>query len=151
MHIRSILAITAIAFGLQSGFVYAQPRDSRDDDRQEQRHEQPRPDRAQPAKAHDSKRPDRQAGRAQQHKDKPPVAAKHAPQPDRGRGAGPDRRYFQGDRLPADQRIHQYVIDDWRDHHLSAPPRGQQWVQLGADYVLVAIATGIITQIVFGN
>lgn len=30
---------------------------------------------------------------------------------------------------------------------MSAPPRGYHWVQTGSDYVLVAIATGIIFQI----
>jgi Ni/Co efflux regulator RcnB len=38
------------------------------------------------------------------------------------------------------------VVDDWRGHHLSAPPRGYHWVQMGGDYVLVAIATGVILQ-----
>lgn len=44
-----------------------------------------------------------------------------------------------------------YVVDDWRGHHLHAPPRGYYWVQTGADYVLVAIATGIIAQILLGQ
>jgi Ni/Co efflux regulator RcnB len=43
------------------------------------------------------------------------------------------------------------VVDDWRAHHLSAPPRGYHWVQTGADYVLVAIATGIILQLLLNN
>ena len=34
---------------------------------------------------------------------------------------------------------------------LSAPPRGYNWVQTGGDYVLVAIATGIIAQILLGQ
>jgi Ni/Co efflux regulator RcnB len=43
------------------------------------------------------------------------------------------------------------VVDDWRNHHLSAPPRGYHWVQVGGDYVLVAIATGIILQLLLNN
>jgi Ni/Co efflux regulator RcnB len=39
------------------------------------------------------------------------------------------------------------VVNDWRGQHLSAPPRGYHWVQTGGDYVLVAIATGIILQL----
>jgi Ni/Co efflux regulator RcnB len=39
------------------------------------------------------------------------------------------------------------VVDDWRGHHQSAPPRGYHWVQTGADYVLVAVATAISTSI----
>jgi Ni/Co efflux regulator RcnB len=34
---------------------------------------------------------------------------------------------------------------------LSAPPRGYHWVQTGGDYVLIAVASGIIAQILLGN
>jgi Ni/Co efflux regulator RcnB len=67
------------------------------------------------------------------------------------RGAGPDHNFHRGGRLPAYYRSRQYVVNDWRGHHLSAPPRGYQWVQTGSDYVLVAIATGIITQILLSQ
>jgi Ni/Co efflux regulator RcnB len=43
------------------------------------------------------------------------------------------------------------VVDDWRGHHLSPPPRGYHWVHTGGDYVLVAIATGIILQLLLNN
>lgn len=69
----------------------------------------------------------------------------------RGRGVGPNHEYYRGDRLPAEYRHRNYVVDDWRGHHLSAPPRGYHWVQSGADYILVAIATGIIAQILLGH
>ncbi|MDY7575601.1 RcnB family protein [Actimicrobium sp. CCI2.3] len=68
-----------------------------------------------------------------------------------GRGAGPGHNYRKGDRLPRDYRSRQYVVDDWRGHRLSAPPRGYHWVQTGGDYVLVAIASGIILQLFLGN
>lgn len=70
---------------------------------------------------------------------------------DRGRGAGPDHSFYRGGRLPTQYRSRQYVVDDWRGHHLSSPPRGYQWVQTGADYVLVAVATGIIAELLLGN
>ena len=47
--------------------------------------------------------------------------------------------------------ISAYVVDDWRGHHLSAPPRGYHWVQTGSDYVLVAIATGVILQLLLSH
>jgi Ni/Co efflux regulator RcnB len=62
---------------------------------------------------------------------------------------GPEWR--RGGRVPAQYRSRQYVVNDWRGHHLSAPPRGQQWVQVGGDYVLVAVATGIITQLLLNQ
>jgi Ni/Co efflux regulator RcnB len=64
-----------------------------------------------------------------------------------GYGAGPSHNYYRGGRLPAEYRHRQYVVDDWRGHNLSAPPRGYHWVQTGSDYVLIAIASGIIASI----
>jgi Ni/Co efflux regulator RcnB len=63
------------------------------------------------------------------------------------RGAGPYRNYYPGGRLPAEYQLRHYVVGDWRGHGLSAPPRGYHWVQTGGDYVLVAIATGVILQL----
>lgn len=87
--------------------------------------------------------------------------AHHAPPPHRapvrgheihrGRGAGPGHNFYKGGRLPSEYRNRQYVIEDWRGHHLSPPPRGYYWVQTGSDFVLAAIATGIITQIILSN
>jgi Ni/Co efflux regulator RcnB len=68
-----------------------------------------------------------------------------------GRGAGPGHAYYQGDRFPAEYRSRHYVVSDWRAHRLSAPPRGYQWVQSGNDYVLVAIASGIIASLILGR
>jgi Ni/Co efflux regulator RcnB len=67
------------------------------------------------------------------------------------RGAGPDHAFRRGGRLPQQYRSNQYVVNDWRGHHLTAPPRGYHWVQTGGDYVLVAIATGLILQLLLNN
>lgn len=67
------------------------------------------------------------------------------------RGAGPRHDLRKGGRLPSDYRNRQYVVDDWRGHRLSSPPRGYHWVQTGNDYVLAAIATGVIASIILGN
>jgi Ni/Co efflux regulator RcnB len=67
------------------------------------------------------------------------------------RGAGPQHAFHRGGRLPPEYRNRQYVVDDWRGHHLSAPPRGYHWVQTGGDYVLAAIATGVILQLLLNN
>jgi Ni/Co efflux regulator RcnB len=66
-------------------------------------------------------------------------------------GWGPDHNMHRGDRLPSRYRNHQYVVDNWRLHHLSAPPRGHRWVQVGSDYLLVAAATGLIVSAMSGN
>jgi Ni/Co efflux regulator RcnB len=83
---------------------------------------------------------------------RPPVQGRGPYEAQRGeRGAGPEHRFQRGDRLPYEYRHRSYVVNDWRGHHLSAPPRGYQWVQTGTDYVLVAIATGIILQMILNN
>lgn len=64
------------------------------------------------------------------------------------RGAGPDHDIRPGSRLPSPyHNDRHYVVDDWRAHRLSAPPRGHHWVQTGADYVLVAIVSGVVVQV----
>ncbi|QNN56704.1 RcnB family protein [Diaphorobacter ruginosibacter] len=67
------------------------------------------------------------------------------------RGAGPDHRWHRGDRIPPAYRTRSYVVEDWRTHRLTAPPRGYQWVQYGSDYLLVAIATGVIASLILSN
>jgi Ni/Co efflux regulator RcnB len=67
------------------------------------------------------------------------------------RGVGPSGQYYKGDRLPVEYRHRNYVVDDWRGHNLSAPPRGYHWVQSGSDYVLVAIATGVILDLLLNH
>jgi len=67
------------------------------------------------------------------------------------RGAGPRHDMYKGGRLPSEYNNRQYVVDDWRGHHLSAPPRGYHWVQTGSDYVLAGIATGIIASLLINQ
>ena len=68
-----------------------------------------------------------------------------------GRGAGTGHQYYQGDRFPAEYRNRHYVVNDWRGHRLRQPPRGYHWVQSGSDYLLVAIATGIIADLLLNR
>lgn len=77
----------------------------------------------------------------------------------RNSGFDPDKPYYDargpefrhGNYLPPWLRGRNYVVDDWRGHRLNRPPRGHQWVQVGADYVLIAVATGLIVQMVHNN
>ncbi len=69
------------------------------------------------------------------------------------------RRYYnarsnefrRGGRLPPELRDRHFVVNDWRRHRLSAPPRGYHWVQVGPDYVLAAVATGIIANLILSQ
>ncbi|MCA1854769.1 RcnB family protein [Massilia oculi] len=76
--------------------------------------------------------------------------ARHHVRDDR-RGAGPRHNLRRGQRLDREYRDSRYVVSDWRARHLSAPPRGHHWVRAGNDYVLAAIATGLIAQVLLGN
>jgi Ni/Co efflux regulator RcnB len=77
------------------------------------------------------------------------------PDHDRGHAQGrPDpspARWNKGERVPQPYRGPQYVVNDWRGYHLKQPPRGYQWIGVGADYFLVGVATGIVLESVFGR
>ncbi|ALK95978.1 hypothetical protein AB595_09320 [Massilia sp. WF1] len=66
-------------------------------------------------------------------------------------GAGPEHSFRRGDRLPERYRNHQYVVNNYREHHLRPPPRGYHWVQTGGDYVLAAIASGVIADLIINH
>ncbi len=73
----------------------------------------------------------------------------------------PHSRYYQaprsvhfkrGQRLPSHYHGPVYVVSDWRSHkRLHRPPHGHQWRRVGGDYILVAIASSVITQIIMGD
>ena len=62
---------------------------------------------------------------------------------------GPE--FSRGHYIPYEYRRPQYVVVDYGRHRLPPPPHNHHWVQVGADYVLVAIATGIIAQIILSQ
>jgi Ni/Co efflux regulator RcnB len=66
-------------------------------------------------------------------------------------GAGPSHDLHRGNRLPDRYRNRQYVVNNWREHRLRPPPRGYHWVQTGGDYVLAAVATGIIADLIVNH
>ena len=70
---------------------------------------------------------------------------------DHMRGAGPDHNWHKGDRLPDSYRDKHYEVSDWRSHHLSAPPSGYHWVNVNGDFVLAAVATGVIADMLLNN
>ena len=44
-----------------------------------------------------------------------------------------------------------YVVDEYWRFHLRRPPYGYHWVQVGDDYLLVSVSTGVIFDIVSGD
>ena len=72
-----------------------------------------------------------------------------------------DRGYHRGWRDRSDWRRGGYVsYNDWdrgyavdyrRHRHLYAPPRGYEWRRVDNNYVLAAVATGLIAGLIIGN
>lgn len=62
------------------------------------------------------------------------------------------RRFNRGHRFAFQPRRH-VVVNDWHGHRLHRPPRGHHWVRNGnsGDYLLVALTTGIILDLMFNN
>jgi len=61
-------------------------------------------------------------------------------------------QFHRGGYVPAEYRQHRYYVNDWRSHRLSAPPYGYQWVQSDSgDFLLMALATGLIANLIFSN
>jgi Ni/Co efflux regulator RcnB len=82
----------------------------------------------------------------------------------RGHGRGPGRYknrhdrgrhegwYKRGGYLPVEYRSTRYVVYDWRDARLREPPRGYHWVRSdNGDFLLVAIATGVIVDLLLNQ
>jgi len=58
------------------------------------------------------------------------------------------RRWSKGQRL--DSRYRRQVVHerDYRRYRLHQPPRGYQWVRVDNDFILVSVATGVISSII---
>ena len=60
-------------------------------------------------------------------------------------------QYYRGGYAPQ-YRSHSYAVHDWNRYHLSAPPYGHQWVQTDTgDFLLVALATGLIANLLLNQ
>jgi Ni/Co efflux regulator RcnB len=44
-----------------------------------------------------------------------------------------------------------FVVNDWYRYHLRRPPYGYHWVRYGDDYLLVALGTGIIADMLLSH
>ncbi len=63
-------------------------------------------------------------------------------------------QYYQhrrGGYVSQQYRDRRYVVSDWRGRRLHQPQHGYHWVQAGNDYLLVAIATGLIAQVLLNH
>lgn len=65
---------------------------------------------------------------------------------------GKSHDYRAGERLPSQYRSKSHYVDNYSQYHLRKPPAGHRWVRDdGGNFVLIAVTTGLITQILSGN
>lgn len=79
----------------------------------------------------------------------PSAHAHHVPPPPAmrpGHRPPPPPPFHRGRPLPS--HVHTVVVRDWRGHGLRKPPRGHEWRRVDGRYLLVAVTTGIIADIV---
>ena len=116
----------------------SQKHDDRDHGRQDNRYDHARDDHGHDNRGHDG-RDHGYRGHSQVH---------YTNWHDRGRHEG---WYHRGGYLPVEYRT-RYVVTDWRRDRLRAPPRGYHWVRSDSgDFLLVAVTTGIIVDLMLNH
>ncbi|WP_380184316.1 RcnB family protein [Kalamiella sp. sgz302252] len=56
--------------------------------------------------------------------------------------------FHKGRPLPEKYRGEGYQVNDWHKRGLKAPPAGHRWQNIDGNYVLIAVATGVITSVI---
>ena len=142
-----VYAIAAATLSVSS-LSFAQgnsPRGQREEPPRVQRHDDRRDDsRDDRRDARDHRQDDRHSARDHRKDDRRDFRDQRNDRHFHARGPA----FKRGATIPREYRNRQYVVVNHRTHRLSAPPRGHQWVQVGADYVLIAVATGLIAHLV---
>lgn len=135
---KFLTAAVALSIVASAGVASAQPGPQRPDQHQQRGQD----DRGR----HDNDRHDQRPGDNQyeRHASKR-YKAPGRYQPPRGYQA---RQWHRGDKLPANYRGRAYQVD-YRHYGLGAPPRGYQYVRVNNDVVLAAVATGVISSVIF--
>jgi Ni/Co efflux regulator RcnB len=77
-----------------------------------------------------------------QNQHPPAPQYQHPPQP--YQHAGNNHQWHHGDHYTD----HREVVQNWNHYHLRQPPQGYEWVQDGSQFVLIAVTSGIIADII---
>lgn len=173
-----IFTLTAISLALISTAAFSQPSghpgrfhggssdkfQGRQQERHHNRHDGRRPEQhheRRDDRRHDRRHEDRHEGR--QPGNRPgqhaiPSRPHHPPQVRQEhhrystpRPVGDASRFHRGRPLPKTYHHHHHVLHHWHDHHLHRPPHGHHWVVVDSHYLLVAIATGIVVDILIAD
>ena len=60
------------------------------------------------------------------------------------------KRWAKGQKVPAAYRSSRYYVDH-RRYKLRAPPAGYRWVRVDGEFLLIATATGLITEAIIAS
>ena len=101
------------------------------------------PGRGQDNQSHDNRGQD-QRDQGEHGHDDHGQAALHQ---DWGKDYGGGHRWKRGQRIGYNDWSSAPVVD-YRQHHLRQPPRGYEWRESNGQYVLAAVATGVIASII---
>ncbi len=61
------------------------------------------------------------------------------------------RRWAKGQRLDRQYRDNRYYVSDYRRYGLRQPPRGYRWQRVDNQFLLTAVATGLIASVIIAN
>lgn len=61
------------------------------------------------------------------------------------------RRWAKGQRLDRQYRDNRYYVSDYRRYGLRPPPRGYRWQRVDNQFLLTAVATGLIASVIIAN
>lgn len=61
------------------------------------------------------------------------------------------RRWAKGQRLDRQYRDNRYYVSDYRRYGLRHPPRGYRWQRVDNQFLLTAVATGLIASVIIAN
>ncbi len=81
-----------------------------------------------------------------QHDSRPPQQQQHEQQQQDRHDTQAPRRHKKGEHLAKGKRGQR--IDNYSHYGLNKPPKGHQWRKVDNDYVLIAIATGVIANVI---
>ncbi|WP_147196155.1 RcnB family protein [Pantoea sp. MBD-2R] len=138
MKKSGIIALSALLFATTSLSAFAEGPQQGPDGHQQQPVKRP------PQNNQHGGQPNEQHG-GQQHDQRG-----HEPQPQHNAEHRPAQHgdFRKGRPLPEKYRGEGYQVNDWRKHGLKAPPAGHRWQNIDGNYVLIAVATGVITSVI---
>lgn len=141
MKKSGIIALSALLFASTSLSAFAEgPQQGYDEQHQQQPVKRPQQGSQQHGNQPQGNQQHGNQPQGNQHAAKPQHASEHR--------QAQHHTFHQGRPLPKKYRGDGYQVTDWHKRGLKAPPAGHRWQNVDGNYVLIAVATGVITSII---